>query len=102
GQAHWGVHIIGSSDTIWSFLALSVVGIASVFLGGCPFRQLVLAGQGSGDAAMALVGMAAGAAISYNYGLAFSAGSLDIAGKIAVLGGLGVLLVIGLFPTHKQ
>jgi YedE family putative selenium metabolism protein len=102
GQAHWGVHIIGSSDIIWSFLALSVVGMASVFLGGCPFRQLVLAGQGSGDGAMALLGMGAGAAIAYNYGLAFSAGSLDAAGRIAVLGGLGALLVLGIVDTRKQ
>jgi YedE family putative selenium metabolism protein len=101
GQEHMGVHLIGSADTLWSFLALTVVGTASVFLGGCPFRQLVLAAQGNTDSAMTIMGMMAGAAISYNYYLAFMADSLDRNGKAAVLGGLVILIVIGLLNREK-
>lgn len=102
GQEHFGIHLIGSADLLWSFLALLVVGIASVFLGGCPFRQLVLAAQGNTDSAMTLMGMMAGAAISYNYYLAFMADSLDRNGKAAVLGGLVILIVIGLLNREKK
>jgi YedE family putative selenium metabolism protein len=101
GQFHWGIHIIGSSDGVWSFLALALVGLASVFLGGCPFRQLILAAQGNTDGAMSILGIIAGAAIAYNYGLSFTAGSLDIAGKGAVLGGGAILILFGLVKTRR-
>ena len=95
GQLHWGVSIIGLSDFLWSFLALTIVGLASVFLGGCPFRQLVLASQGDSDAALGLTGIMVGAAISYNYGLSFIAGSLDRGGKMVIVAGLAGLAVFG-------
>ena len=101
GQEHFGTHIIGSSNALWSFIALCVVGIASVFLGGCPFRQIILAAQGNGDSTMALLGILTGAAIAYNMNLAYSAGSLDVSGKIAVSAGLAVLIGIGLLNREK-
>lgn len=97
GQAHIGIHIIGSADVVWSFLALAVVGLASTFLGGCPFRQLILAAQGNTDSAITIVGLMAGAALSYNYYFAFMADSLDWNGKAAVIAGIIVLLFIGFF-----
>jgi len=102
GQEHLGVHIIGSADVLWSFLALTVVGLASTFLGGCPFRQLILSAQGNTDGAMSIMGIMAGAALSYNYYLAFMADSLDLNGKVAVIAGLAVLLIIGFFNTKKN
>ena len=101
GQAHFGIHIIGSSDWIWSFCALCVVGIASTFLGGCPFRQLILASQGNGDSAITLLGILTGAAIAYNANFAFIAGSLDMHGKIAVSAGFAALILIGLLNLKK-
>jgi len=101
GQVHMGVHIIGSGDFIWSFIALTVVGLASAFLGGCPFRQLVLASQGNTDGAMGIMGIMAGAAVSYNYYLAYMADALDKNGKIAVVSGLLLLLLIGILHTKK-
>jgi len=97
GQAHIGVHIIGSADVLWSFLALTVVGLASTFLGGCPFRQLILAAQGNTDSAVSILGLLTGAALSYNYYFAFMADSLDRNGKMAVIGGLLVLFIVGIF-----
>ena len=102
GQTHVGVHIIGSADILWSFLALTVVGLAAVFLGGCPFRQLILAAQGNTDSAISILGIMAGAALSYTCNLSFTAGSLDLNGKAAVVGGLILLLVIGYLNIKKQ
>jgi hypothetical protein len=45
--------------------------------------------------------MMAGAAISYNYYLAFMADSLDRNGKAVVLGGLVILIVVGLLNREK-
>ncbi len=101
GQEHMGIHIIGSADIVWSFLALTVVGLASTFLGGCPFRQLILAAQGNTDSAISILGLMAGAAISYNYYFAFMADSLDRNGKMAVIAGLLVLFIIGVYNRKK-
>jgi YedE family putative selenium metabolism protein len=101
GQEHFGIHIIGSGDAVWSFLALTVVGLASTFLGGCPFRQLILSSQGNTDSVMSIMGIVAGAAISYNYYLAYMADALDRNGKAVILSGLLVLLIIGVFNTKK-
>lgn len=101
GQEHFGVHLIGSNDFLWSFLALGAAGMASVFLGGCPFRQLILASQGNTDSAISIAGMVAGAAIAYNCDLAFTAESLDLNGKIAVCATLAALVIIGFVNIRK-
>ena len=46
-----------------------VVGFAAVLAGGCPLRQLILAGQGSSDSAVTFLGMLLGAALAHNFGL---------------------------------
>ena len=43
-----------------------VVGFAAVLAGGCPLRQLILAGQGSSDSAVTFLGMLIGAAFAHN------------------------------------
>lgn len=101
GQVHFGVHLIGSDDALWSFLALCVVGLSSVFIGGCPFRQLILASQGNGDSAISIAGIMAGAAIAYNLDLAYTAESLDVSGKIVVAASLFVLFIIGFITMRK-
>jgi hypothetical protein len=59
GRFHQGQQIIGCPGMFWIFTAMAVVGFGSVLLGGCPFRQLVLAGQGNTDSALTVAGMAA-------------------------------------------
>ena len=44
--------------------------MASVMLGGCPLRQLILAGESSKDSAVSVFGLLVGAAISHNFSLA--------------------------------
>ena len=83
-----------------------VVGFAAVLAGGCPLRQLILAGQGSSDSAVTFLGMLLGAAAAHNFGLAGAVakaateteaavpGGPSAAGKIAVIVCIAVLFVI--------
>lgn len=104
---------IAHSSHLWNLLGMALVGWGSVLLGGCPLRQLILAGEGNGDSTVTVFGMIAGAAISHNFGLAGAAdainesgelvvGGVSTAGKIAVVLGLVVLLVISLMNLSKK
>ena len=53
---------IAHAETLWNILGTYTVGFAAVLAGGCPLRQLILAGQGSSDAAVNVLGMLVGAA----------------------------------------
>lgn len=86
---------VAHTDGLWNFLGMAVVGLGSVLLGGCPLRQLVMAGEGSSDAVIAVLGMVAGAAFCHNFNLAASAAGPTGNGKIAVIIALVVLAAIG-------
>lgn len=96
---------IAHSQYLWSFLGMALAGWASTLLGGCPLRQLILAGEGNGDSAVTVLGMIVGAAVAHNFSLAGAAdsiaedgtyviGGIGAAGKVAVVIGFVVLLVI--------
>jgi YedE family putative selenium metabolism protein len=74
-----------------------LAGFACVLLGGCPLRQLVLAGEGNTDSALTVVGLLLGAAFAHNFGLASSAQGPTDNGKIAVIFGIIVVIAIGEF-----
>ena len=104
---------VAHSAHLWNFLGMVVVGWGSVLLGGCPLRQLILAGSGNGDSAVTVFGMMAGAAIAHNFGLAGSADSVSEAGEYivggiktngqaAVIIALVLLLVISLVHLPKK
>ena len=80
---------IAHSPQLWNILGLYAVGFAGVLAGGCPLRQMVLAGQGSSDAAMTFVGMLVGAAFAHNFGLAGAAAAAATETTAAVAGGPG-------------
>jgi YedE family putative selenium metabolism protein len=80
----------------WSFLGLGLVGITSVMMGGCPFRQVILASQGSSDAAAAVLGMLGGGAIVQTWGIGSTNLGPTQAGKIATLVGIAFILVLGI------
>jgi YedE family putative selenium metabolism protein len=84
---------IAHSDGLWNFLSMMLVGLGSVMLGGCPFRQLVLAGSGNSDSVVAVFGMIAGAAFAHNLKMASSAAGVTGNGKI----GFAIVFVIILF-----
>lgn len=78
---------IAHSQHLWNILGMYVVGFAAVLAGGCPLRQLILAGQGSSDSAVTFLGMLLGAAFAHNFNLVGSAAKAATATDAAVLGG---------------
>lgn len=86
---------IAHTAHLWNFLGLAVVGFAAVLAGGCPLRQLIMAGEGDTDAVITVIGLVAGAAFAHNFGLAGSAAGLATAGQGAVIISLVVLTLAG-------
>lgn len=83
-----GAHL----EHLWSFLGMSLVGWLSVLVGGCPFRQLIKAGEGDADAALVVVGMLVGGGLVQSWGIAATAAGVPLVGKAAVLVGLAFVL----------
>jgi YedE family putative selenium metabolism protein len=91
-----------SNDShLWNFLGMSVVGFGSVLIRGCPFRQLISAGQGDTDAGAAVLGMLTGAALVQNWGLGGNAAGTPFEGKVAVLFSLCFLFIVGLLYRRR-
>ncbi len=97
----WTGQPIAHTDFLWNAMGMVLVGFASALLGGCPLRQLILAGGGNSDSAITIFGLLVGAAISHNWGLASSAAGPTPAGKIAVVAGLIITLLIALMNRSK-
>ena len=93
---------VAHHDGLWNFLGMSVVGWGSVLLGGCPLRQLVLAGEGNSDSAVTVLGMMAGAALSHNFKLASSGEGSTENGHIAVILALAILLIVSVVMTFVK
>ena len=93
---------IAHTDVIWNFLGMALVGYGSTLLGGCPLRQLIMAGEGNTDAGISVLGLISGAAFAHNFGLAASAAGVHSSGKIAVLIGFAVLTLIALSTLRKK
>jgi len=93
---------IAHSDGLWNFTGMALTGWASVLLGGCPLRQLILAAEGNADSVVTVCGMLAGAAFSHNFGLAASAAGASGDGKIAVILGLILVLLISYSNSDKK
>ena len=86
---------------VWNFLGMVLAGLAFALAGGCPGRQLFLAGEGDGDASVFVLGMIVGAAFAHNFGLASSPKGVGPHGIAAVVIGLIVCLFIG-FTMRKK
>lgn len=93
---------IAHTDGLWNALGLFLAGFACVLLGGCPMRQLILAGEGNSDSAIAVLGLLAGAAFAHNFGLASSGAGPTLNGQIAVAIGILVVGLIGYMNTYKK
>jgi hypothetical protein len=78
----------------WTFLAMTLVGLASVIIDGCPFRQIIKAGQGDIDAGITSLGMLGGAALVISWAMRSTSAGPEFAGKIAVLSGLIFCLIV--------
>lgn len=85
---------IAHTEHLWNFSGMTLVGLCSVLLGGCPIRQTILAAQGDSDAGITVFGLIMGAAFAHNFGLAASGDGVPTNGKIAVIIGLIAVSVI--------
>jgi YedE family putative selenium metabolism protein len=113
GQFQFGMAAqpIAHSSHLWNLLGMVLAGLAFSLSGGCPGRQLILSGEGDGDAAVFVLGMITGAAFSHNFSLAakpdklvdgvLQVGGVATAGMVAVGLGLVVCVAIGLTMREK-
>ena len=92
-----GAHL----EHLWSFLGMLLVGWLSILIGGCPFRQVIKAGEGDSDAGLAVAGMLLGGALVQSWGIAATAAGVPLNGKIAILGGLAFLLLVSLLCRDR-
>ena len=93
---------VAHTDGLWNALGMLLCGFGCVLLGGCPLRQLVLAGEGNTDSAITVVGLMVGAAFAHNFGLASSGEGPTANGKIAVIIGIAVVAVIACVNTFNK
>ncbi|MFL7792088.1 MAG: YedE family putative selenium transporter [Anaerolineae bacterium] len=103
---------VAHSQHLWNFLGMVLAGLAFALAGGCPGRQLFLAGEGDGDAAVFVLGMITGAAFAHNFALAGSpdtvvegvqkVGGISPYGMGAVVLGLVVCVLIGFTMRRKM
>ena len=94
---------IAHTEWLYNFLGMTLVGWGSVLLGGCPLRQLILAGEGNSDSAITVFGFIAGAAVSHNFGLASSAKGIGAGPVLWVLiAGFIILAVLSIVNTKRR
>ncbi len=80
------------TDALGNLASMTVAGLAAVLLGGCPFRQVIMTGEGDADALSAVAGMGAGALFAHGLGTVSTAAGLAPAAW-AVLAVMAVVLV---------
>jgi len=104
GQFHPGFteQPIAHNQHLWNFAGMTLAGLAFSLAGGCPGRQLFLAGEGDGDAAVFVLGMLIGAGFAHNFGLASTPNGIGPHGIAAVVVGLAVCLFIGLTMRNNN
>jgi hypothetical protein len=104
GQFRWGMTAQPASHLNhgWTFLAMVLVGIASVLIDGCPFRQLIKAGQGDVDAGVTTLGMLLGGGLVYSWLLRSTSAGPTFEGKIVVLIGLIFALAVAMVFRKRQ
>ncbi|HOO70853.1 MAG TPA: YedE family putative selenium transporter [Spirochaetota bacterium] len=93
---------VAHTNHLWNFLGMALAGLAFALAGGCPGRQLILAGEGDSDSGIFVMGMIVGAGISHNFALASSPAGPGAFGPASVIIGLVFCLVIGLTMREKM
>lgn len=79
---------VAHSNVLWNLLGMALAGLSASVAGGCPVRQLVMAGEGDSDSAACIVGMVLGGALAHNFGLVSGPAGPTPGGRIAVVAGL--------------
>ena len=89
-------------EHLWSFLGMGLVGWISVLIGGCPFRQLIKAGEGDADAGLSVAGMFLGGALVESWGITATAAGVPLNGKMALLAGFAFVLLTSLLFRERS
>jgi YedE family putative selenium metabolism protein len=87
---------VAHTDGLWNFGGMVLAGLAFTLAGGCPGRQLFLAGEGDADAGMFISGMLVGAGVAHTFSMASSPAGPGVSGPFIVIAGLVICIVIGL------
>ena len=87
-------------DWGWAATGMFLVGLGAVLIGGCPFRQLVMAGEGDADAGAAVLGMLVAGGLVQSWGLRSTIAGATPAGKLATL--IGLVLVLGTALAYRD
>ena len=95
---------VAQTNQVWNFLGMLLVGLASVLLGGCPLRQLIMAGEGNSDSAITVLGLFVGGAFAHNFKLVGNATETGPNGwgKAAVILGIVVALLVAFINTKNK
>ena len=78
---------------------MALVGLTGALAGGCPVRQIVMTGEGNGDAFVTVAGILIGGALAHSLGIASSGAGTTSAGHTAVIVGLIVAIGYGALYT---
>lgn len=102
GQFHLGMEAQPGAhhSHLWSFLAMVLVGLAAVIIDGCPFRQVIKAGQGDVDAGITCFGMVIGAATVVTWQMRSSSAGPVFNGQIATL--LGLIFCLTVLLSYRK
>ncbi|MBQ8692635.1 MAG: YedE-related selenium metabolism membrane protein [Synergistaceae bacterium] len=92
---------VAHSDQLWNFMGMVLSGLAFTLAGGCPGRQLIMAGEGDADSGVFILGMLTGAAIAHNFGAASSGAGIGPLGIHVTIIGLVFCLCVGFFSRQK-
>ena len=106
GSLTWGfanqADKIAHTEWLWNMLGMAIVGWGCTLLGGCPLRQLVLAGEGNADSAITVLGMISGAAAAHAMKTASSANGIGENGALATIICLVVLALVSVTHLKKE
>ncbi|HPR18387.1 MAG TPA: YedE family putative selenium transporter [Candidatus Cloacimonadota bacterium] len=104
GQFHPGFANQPAAHTmhLWNFLGMVLAGLAFTLAGGCPGRQLVMAGEGDSDAAIFFLGLIVGAGLAHNFGLTSSGKGIGEFGAAGTIIGIIFCLIIGFTMVQKR
>ncbi len=87
---------VAHTNELWNFLGMVLSGLAFTLAGGCPGRQLIMAGEGDSDAGIFVIGMLAGAAVAHNFSAASSGAGIGPMGVHVTIIGLVFCAFVGI------
>lgn len=110
GAAKWSFEgqPVAHGDAAWNLAAAFLLGLTGALAGGCPVRQIVLTGEGNGDAFTTVAGLVVGGAIAHNFGWVSTAaspagpGGATEGGKAAIVVGVVLALAFAVATTRAH